>query len=62
MRDLRNDMQPIEHSSDKEEDFKASSDFEYVSRVEYNRKIKELESKIKILESKLNMLDGWSSK
>lgn len=62
MRDLRNDMQPIEHGSNNEDNFKATYDLEYISRAEFNRKIKELESKIRILESKLGMLDGWSQK
>lgn len=64
MRDLRSEM----YASDINDDDNnvlgkiKGMEIEYVTREEFNRKIKELESKIRILESKLNMLDGWSDR
>ena len=64
MRDLRDEMYA---SGIKDDDSNAlgktkGMEKEYVTREEFNRKIKELESKIRLLESKINGIDGWSDR
>ena len=58
MRDLRSEM----YASGINEDDETGLEVGYVSRDEFNRKIKELESKIRLLESKINGIDGWSDR
>ena len=64
MRDLRDEMYA---SGIKDDDNNVlgktkGMEKEYVTREEFNRKIKELESKIRLLESKINGIDGWSDR
>jgi len=64
MRDLRDEMYA---SSINDDDSNVlgkikGMEKEYVTREEFNRKIKELESKIRLLESKINGIDGWSDR
>ena len=65
MRDLRSEMYASGISEDDEtglSSLKTGIEVGYVTREEYNRKIRELESKIRILESKINGIDGWSQR
>ena len=66
MRDLRNEMYAGTRSSDDEDSYTGRTtkiDMTYVSRDEYERKIKELERKIAMLEARLNSnSDGWGTK
>lgn len=65
MRDLRDGkyLSPIQHSVDDEDTtVELKGDFTYVTREEYNRKIKELERKIALLEARNNFDDGWGRK
>lgn len=65
MRDLRSEIYASGISEDDEtglSSLKTGIEVGYVTREEYNRKIRELESKIRILESKINGIDGWSNR
>ena len=65
MRDLRSEMYASGINEDDEtglSSLRTGIEVGYVTREEYNRKIRELESKIRILESKINGIDGWSQR
>ena len=66
MRDLRNEMYAGTRSDDEEDSYMGGTtkvNMQYVSREEYQRKIKELERKIAMLEARLNSnSDGWGTK
>lgn len=65
MRDLRDGeyLSPIQHNADDEDNItKLKGDFTWVTREEFNRKIKELERKIALLEARNNFDDGWGRK
>ena len=60
MRDLRDEMYASGIKEDEDNFGKTASN--YVTREEFNRKVKELESKIRLLESKITGIDGWSDR
>lgn len=61
MRDLRNEMYASATIEEDKDNFGKTIPG-YVTREEFNRKIKELEAKIRLLEAKINSSNGWDNK